>query len=41
MSVKAMQELLIDELKDLYSTEKQIVRAWPKLAKATTSPDLR
>ena len=26
MSVETMQELLIDELKDLYSAEKQIVR---------------
>lgn len=36
-----MQELLIDELKDLYSAEKQIVRALPKLAKAATSPELK
>jgi ferritin-like metal-binding protein YciE len=36
-----MQELLIDELKDLYSAEKQIIRALPKLAKATSSPDLQ
>src|SRR6201996_8065949 len=41
MSVETMQELLIDELKDLYSAEKQIVRALPKLAKAATSPDLK
>jgi ferritin-like metal-binding protein YciE len=41
MSVETMQELLIDELKDLYSAEKQIVRALPKLAKAASSPDLR
>jgi ferritin-like metal-binding protein YciE len=36
-----MQELLIDELKDLYSAEKQIVRALPKLAKAASSPELQ
>jgi ferritin-like metal-binding protein YciE len=36
-----MQELLIDELKDLYSAEKQIVRALPKLVKAATSPELK
>lgn len=36
-----MQELLIDELKDLYSAEKQITRALPKLAKAATSEDLK
>jgi len=41
MSVETMQELLIDELKDLYSAEKQIVRALPKLAKAASSPELQ
>ncbi|WP_158792010.1 ferritin-like domain-containing protein [Granulicella sp. L60] len=41
MSVGTMQELLIDELKDLYSAEKQIVRALPKLAKAATTPQLQ
>ncbi len=41
MSVSTMQELLIDELKDLYSAEKQIVRALPKLAKAATAPELQ
>jgi ferritin-like metal-binding protein YciE len=40
MSVKTMQELLIDELKDLYSAEKQIVKALPKLAKAASTPEL-
>jgi ferritin-like metal-binding protein YciE len=41
MSVETMQELLIDELKDLYSAEKQIVRALPRLAKAASSPELQ
>jgi ferritin-like metal-binding protein YciE len=41
MSVSTMQELLIDELKDLYSAEKQIVRALPKLAKAASTPELQ
>ena len=36
-----MQELFVDELKDLYSAEKQITRALPKLAKAVTSEDLK
>lgn len=40
MSVQSFEELLIDELKDLYSAEKQIVRALPKLAKAATTPEL-
>ena len=41
MSVETMQELLIDELKDLYSAEKQIVRALPKIAKAASAPELQ
>lgn len=40
MSVDTLQELLIDELKDLYSAEKQIVRALPKLAKGATNEAL-
>lgn len=36
-----IEELLIDELKDLYSAEKQILRALPKLAKALSDRDLR
>jgi ferritin-like metal-binding protein YciE len=41
MSVETLEELLIDELKDLYSAEKQIIRALPKLIKAVTTPELR
>jgi len=41
MSVETLQELLIDELKDLYSAEKQIVRSLPKLAKAASTPELQ
>jgi ferritin-like metal-binding protein YciE len=41
MSVSSIEELLINELKDLYSAEKQITKALPKLAKAATSPELR
>jgi ferritin-like metal-binding protein YciE len=41
MSVETMQELLTDELKDLYSAEKQIIRALPKLMKAATSTELK
>jgi len=36
-----LEELLADELKDLYSAENQLVKALPKLAKATDSEDLR
>jgi len=41
MSVKTLEELYVDELKDLYSAEKQITKALPKLAKAATSPELK
>ena len=41
MSVKTIDELLLDELKDLYSAEKQITKALPKMAKAAVSPDLK
>jgi ferritin-like metal-binding protein YciE len=36
-----LEELLVDELKDLYSAENQIVKALPKMAKAAGSTDLR
>lgn len=36
-----LEELLQDELKDLYSAENQIIKALPKMAKAATSPELR
>lgn len=41
MSVETLDELLVDELKDLYSAEKQIVRSLPKLAKAAASTELQ
>jgi ferritin-like metal-binding protein YciE len=41
MSVETMQQLFFEELKDLYSAEKQITKALPKLAKAAKSEELR
>jgi ferritin-like metal-binding protein YciE len=41
MSVATMEQLLVDELKDLYSAEKQITRALPKIAKGVTSEELK
>jgi ferritin-like metal-binding protein YciE len=41
MSVESLQELFLDELKDLYSAEKQITQALPKLVKAATSSKLK
>src|SRR5215217_1730873 len=36
-----LEELFVDELKDLYSAENQLVKALPKMAKAASSPELR
>jgi ferritin-like metal-binding protein YciE len=36
-----LQELLIEQLKDLYSAENQIIKALPKMAKNATNPELR
>ncbi|MGA9473473.1 MAG: ferritin-like domain-containing protein [Terriglobales bacterium] len=41
MADKGLKDLYIDELKDLYSAENQLVKALPKMAKAATSEDLR
>jgi ferritin-like metal-binding protein YciE len=41
MSVDSLEALFLDELKDLYSAEKQITRALPKMVKAATSPELK
>lgn len=39
--MEALRELLIDELSDLYSAEKQLVKALPKMAKAASSENLK
>ena len=36
-----LQELLVDELKDLYNAENQIIKALPRMAKAASSPELK
>lgn len=41
MSVDTIEKLFEEELKDLYSAEKQITKALPKMAKAATSEQLR
>jgi ferritin-like metal-binding protein YciE len=38
--MEGMQQLLIDELQDLYDAEKQLVRALPKLAKSASNEEL-
>jgi ferritin-like metal-binding protein YciE len=41
MSMKTLQDLFVHELKDLYSAEKQLTAALPKMAKAASSPELK
>lgn len=41
MANEGLKELYIDELKDLYSAENQLVKALPKMAKAAASDGLR
>jgi len=41
MQESALKELYLDELKDLYDAENQLVKALPKLAKAAASEELR
>jgi ferritin-like metal-binding protein YciE len=41
MPIETLDELLIEEIKDLYDAEKQLTKALPKMAKAASSPDLK
>src|SRR5713226_10556295 len=41
MPKDSLRELYIDELKDLYSAETQLVKALPKMAKAASNDELR
>lgn len=40
MAMETMQELFVDQLRDLYDAEKQLTRALPKLAKAASNEEL-
>jgi ferritin-like metal-binding protein YciE len=39
--LKTLDDLFLDELRDIYSAEKQLTKALPKLAKAADAPDLK
>jgi ferritin-like metal-binding protein YciE len=41
MEHQALKELYIDELKDIYNAENQLVKALPKMAKTANSEELR
>jgi len=39
--IRSLDELFLEELKDLYSAENQLIKALPKIAKATNSNELK
>jgi ferritin-like metal-binding protein YciE len=41
MELDTLRDLYIQELKDLYSAEKQVLKALPKMIKATKHPELK
>ena len=41
MALDSLHDLYVDELKDLYSAENQLLKALPRLAKAATAPELK
>ncbi|UNU11476.1 ferritin-like domain-containing protein [Xanthomonas translucens] len=41
MAIKTIDDLFLHELSDIYSAEKQLSKALPKLARASTNPALR
>ena len=41
MELESLKELYVDELRDLYSAENQLVKALPKMAKAATAKALK
>ena len=41
MPVKTVQDLFVEELRDVYNAERQITKALPKMAKAAGSPELK
>jgi ferritin-like metal-binding protein YciE len=41
MKIDSLHRLYVHQLKDLYSAEKQLLRALPKMAKNATNPELK
>jgi ferritin-like metal-binding protein YciE len=41
MKASTLKDVYVDELRDLYNAEQQLIKALPKMAKAATSEDLR
>jgi ferritin-like metal-binding protein YciE len=41
MKIQSLQDLFVDELRDLYNAENQLVKALPKMAKSASATDLQ
>ena len=41
MSLDSLHDLYVDELKDLYNAETQLLKALPRMARAASAPDLK
>jgi ferritin-like metal-binding protein YciE len=41
MSLDSLHDLYVEELKDLYNAENQLLKALPRMAKAATAPELK
>jgi ferritin-like metal-binding protein YciE len=41
MQMESLQDLFVDQLKDLYNAENQLIKALPKMAKAASNPELQ
>ncbi len=41
MALESLRDLLVDQLKDLYSAETQLVKALPKMAKGASNEELK
>lgn len=41
MNLNTLKDVYVDQLKDMYSAEKQLTEALPKMARAALNPSLR
>jgi ferritin-like metal-binding protein YciE len=41
MKIESLRDLYVDQLRDLYNAEQQLIKALPKMAKASSSEELR
>jgi ferritin-like metal-binding protein YciE len=41
MEMESLQELMVEEMRDIYNAENQLLKALPKMAKKATNPQLK